>query len=541
MKHIMRCTALLLALLIGLMIIPMAHAEESAAPPRKDPPPAPEGEYNPIVTLCLDANGGTFRNHQGMDLYDSEMSATPGTTLASTGYTIDRITCVDKDFRGWIAYDDSGKALSGLLTTQEVLNYTIPKHNIRFMIQWDKREGYPVTAITYAAIINGTGKPDPNVRVTLEVGGIRYSGYGYVTISKEVYSQWKGSMKVIWECPGQYIRANNRWVADYFEYESSVSSFKKGKSCYISISATGKGKDVTSPRNTINELFYSARNTQPEISQVRDASVTVYTSSSVAAPQPSITASQLQSGSTYDASMAAMKKATQTDHVLVFDITAKDASGKDIHQLGGTAEVTLPLPKSYTIQSGNTALVYYLPGDGTAVPCSTTLHDEDPDNRYLTFQTDHFSLYAVAEVAKAPDAPTQPDVPADQPTTPGVSDTSSTPVAPPAPKPTVQPEDIPVAPGDSGVVPTQPTTSPDAPANPTAPETPSAPETPTPPEGPEAPASPPAKPVEPAAPSTPADVPVDAVPASAAPVVGIAVAAVLMATAAFVLLKKRHK
>ena len=365
----------------------------------------------PVVTVSvkLDGDGGTFRDNQNRDCFDSSFPFEAGKTLSSAGYTIDRITCVDKDFRGWIAYDDSGKALSGLMTTEEVLNYNIPDHNIRFVMQWDKREGYPVTAITYAAIINGTGEPDPNVRVTLENNGIRYSGYGCVTISKEVYSQWKGNVKVIWECPGRYIQANNRWIPDYFESEGSVNGFKKEKSCYISISATGKGKEVISPRDTINELFYSARNTQPEISLAADSTV------SAAGLPHTITAQQLQSGSIYDQSMAAMKKATLTDNVLVYDITARNGKNVFVHQLDSTAEVTIQLPESYTIQSGSTALVYHLPGDGTAVPCDTTY---DAENRSLTFRTDHFSLYAVSEVAKAPEPPKQPDMPANPPTNP---------------------------------------------------------------------------------------------------------------------------
>ena len=487
----------------------------------------------PVVTVSvkLDGDGGTFRDNQNSDCFDSSFPFEAGKTLSSTGYTIDRITCVDKDFRGWIAYDDSGKALSGLLTTKEVLNYTIPNHDIRFVMQWDKREGYPVTAITYAAIINGTGEADPNVRVTLENNGVRYSGYGYVTISKEVYSTWKGNVKVIWECPGQYIRANNRWIPDYFESEGSASSFKKEKSCYNSISATGKGKEVISPRDIINELFYSARNTQPEISLAADSTVS-------AADLPhTITAQQLQSGSSYETAMADMKKATQTDNVLVYDITARNDQNVFVHQLDNTAEVTIQLPESYTIGSGNTALVYYLPGDGTAVPCDTEYNAE---THQLTFRTDHFSLYAVAEVAKAPEppsAPQQPNIPT-QPDTPPQTDAPSVnpvqPAQPPAePLNPSQPADTPVQPSDP-MQPPAPKPVPDVPAAPVTPTTPEAPVAPSTPAAPEAPAP---QPSDPATPATPVSDSAKGIPPAAI----LAIAAVAVAAGAVLLLKKRKQ
>lgn len=478
MKHKLHCAVLLVALLV-MMLIPAAHAAEATAPPPHSPPPAsteaphkdppeeettkvphkdppeqetteppphgepptPEGEYNPIIPLYLDANGGTFRNGLGMNLYDAEMPAEPGDTLASMGYTIDTITCAGKTFQGWIAYDAAGNTpISGLLTTAQVLNYTLPNHPIRFEIQWKALEAAPITAITYAAFFNGTGTVDSDTRVTLVANGIRYSGNGSVTISKDIYSQWTGNVKVIWECPGKYISANNRWIPDYFESEGPVKSFIKEGSCYISISRTGKETDTPSPRDLVNDYFYSVRNVAPVISREEVPSADTGISLSSGAPEVhTLSAEQLQSGSVYTASMTAMKKATQTDNVLIFDITARDAAGNDLHQLKDTAEVKVPLPKDYVIQSGNTVQVYYLPGDGAAVPCSTVLHDEDPANRYLIFRTDHFSLYAVAEVAKAPadpsasPTPSEPEVSA-EPETPVEIAPSSSPESSSAPE-----------------------------------------------------------------------------------------------------------
>ena len=552
MKHKLRCCALLMALLLGMMLIPTVHAEESTDPPPHSPPPAsaeapphgeqpaPEGEYNPIIPLYLDANGGTFRNERNMNLYDSEMSAKPGDTLASMGCTIDTITCVGKSFQGWIAYDAATNTpISGLLTTEQVLNYTLPNHPIRFMIQWKALEDAPITAITYAAFFNGTGTVDSGTRVTLEVNGIRYSGNGSVTISKDIYSKWTGNVKVIWECPGKYVSANNRWNPDYFESEGSVKSFIREGSCYMSISQTGKGADTPSPRDIVNDYFYSVRNVAPEISRVEEPSVDAGVSLSGGAQEVhTLSAERLQSGSVYNASMTAMKKATQTDNVLIFDITAKDAAGKDLHQLGSTAEVKISLPKDYVIQSGNTVQVYYLPGDGTAVPCSTVLHDEDSANRYLTFRTDHFSLYAVAEVAKAPAEPEVPDQPGSsgEPAVPGVVP------APAGPEGSIQPE-TPVVEATTAPAPESSSapgeTAPDAPVTPGTTPAPGTPGTSVEPETPagEAPVAP--VPESSAAPQAPAAADTSVSGGSFVPVVAVLAVAIIAGVIFF--LKKRSR
>jgi hypothetical protein len=308
---------------------------------------------------------------------------------------------------------------------------------------------------------------------------------------------------------------------------------------------TGKEQQTPSPRDVVNDYFYSVQKVQPEISREYNAPVSIYDPiSSAPAPKLQVTTLQLQSGSIYDKSMAAMKNATQTDNVLVFDITARDTDGKDIHQLGGMTEIKLPLPESYKVQAGNTPLVYYLPGDGTAVPCDTTYVDGES---FLTFRTDHLSLYAVSEVAKAPEPPKQPDMPADPPTNPVQPDTPPVAVEPPAPKPPAAPDSVPTPPEGSTVIPTTPVEPPrpDAPVNPATPTIPPAdtpvtpteppadagvqqPPTPIPPAAPEAPA----KPIAPAEPEETTSLPVGILAAAAA---------VIAAALVIVLVKKRKK
>lgn len=72
-------------------------------------------------------------------------------------------------------------------------------------------------------------------------------------------------------------------------------------------------------------------------------------------------------------------------------VTSPDSTVRVIHDLGGTAELSLP----YTLKSGETGerlTVYYLSDTGAAekLPCTY-----DADAKAVTFRTDHFSTFLV--------------------------------------------------------------------------------------------------------------------------------------------------
>lgn len=77
----------------------------------------------------------------------------------------------------------------------------------------------------------------------------------------------------------------------------------------------------------------------------------------------------------------------------VFDISLKDANGIQLHQLAGYVEVTMPIPEGI---DGARAVVYRLEDDGSLTKCSVTV-----GNGYLTFKTNHFSTFVIAEDANA--------------------------------------------------------------------------------------------------------------------------------------------
>lgn len=431
------------------------------------------------IEVSIDAGKGTWLSEDGTDCFNSSFPAQSGTTLRAMGKSISRITCLDQDFTGWIAYDEAGAALSGLLTTDQLLDHTLPGHNITFKAQWTPRAGYPVTAITYAAFLNGTGQPDMETRVTIEANGIRYSGWGSVTIQEEVYSAWTGTVRTIFDPGDGYLRANNKWNKGPFEAEGPVKSFIREGSCYNSTSRTGQGGEILSPRDLVNEYFYSVREAAPDLSRPMSDGIRPVSG----APEiGTLTAVQLLSGDSYQRAAAALTGP------VVYDITAADAAGTALHQLSGTAGVLLQLPADFPVAPDKTAQVWYIPETGAPVACPT---EYDRENHTVTFQTDHFSIYAVTEADPLPAPPAEPVAPVPKPTPvepmpPNAGDAviPTVPSGPPVPvDPTLPVEPTPVpavpvtpepgTPVQPGTV--TPTPDPVAPVAPDAPVTPADP------------------------------------------------------------------
>lgn len=89
----------------------------------------------------------------------------------------------------------------------------------------------------------------------------------------------------------------------------------------------------------------------------------------------------------------ALAKLSSIGNYKIFEIGLKDVNGIQLHQLSGYVEVTMPIPDGI---DGKKAVVYRLEDDGTLTKCSVTV-----GNGYLTFKTDHFSTFVIAENTNA--------------------------------------------------------------------------------------------------------------------------------------------
>ncbi len=432
-------------------------------------------------------------------------------------------------------------------------------------------------AITVAAMYEGTVVPDYNCKISIVYGDTVYSGYGYVTISEEIYSQWSGTIDHIWEFPGEYIYADLKWIPDYFEVlDISVRDFIREGSCYSSLSSTGKEKHNPAPWEDALAFFDSVSTHAPTITKLGAENTTEAANSNEsansaiggrpatgttsqapentteAAPElppdamtdeEDVTAEQeieypkgespetesqaatdateavqdgsaggnsgsrgddyngngipddeeedfehtkpardpedtsdngqdgagekqdeedtyisdlwndLMSGASvsdnwqngsmsgqagtgaythiqdagdhvfhvqiqgkdsilpegtevriteeqneaYLVKMASIYKVLESKNIRFFDINLQDSQGNAMHDLGGAVAVRMDVPQDYEVAEGNTVVVYHMPMNGQPEICLTEYNNEDPDDRYVVFMTDHFSLYLFAE------------------------------------------------------------------------------------------------------------------------------------------------
>ncbi len=359
------------------------------------------------VRLFVDCDGGTCHTTNAYDIITGEDRILVGSTVSSVYDFDEDPTAIDKDFVGWYVYDMSTGAQiagTGLLTTAQVSNYVIPNHDIKFVAQWNPRTGYPVKNITYVAFWDGQGEPCYDVKISITYDGICYSGYGFVSIPESVYSTWSGNVSYKFEpLNGAYIMADGKWSTDIFEYEGTVKSFIKEKSSYLSASATGKGRDNLSPRRKVHDWYYQASFIAPDVSVFNTTTAGQVISDTAVVPATYIVQTEVyQAGTSFDTALNAVETTYGTSNVVVVDINLKDDHGAKVSQLSDYVDVKVDIPATYTIQPGNTVVVYYLNDNGILEECETVYNEDDPNNRYVLFKTNHFSVYVLVETEIEP-------------------------------------------------------------------------------------------------------------------------------------------
>lgn len=360
---------------------------------------------NDKVSIFIDCGGlNSVRLAAGFDLINGENVGNIGSTVSTVWNMVEDPTSVDQDFIGWYVYDKATMTQipgTGLMTTAQVNNYVIPNQVIKFVAQWTPRAGYPVKNITFAHFWNEQGEPCYDIRMSIIYGDTVYSGDGFVSIPESIYSTWSGNITYRVEPRnGVYTMYDGKWCNEVCEWEGTVKSFKKEKSLYMSASSTGKGRDNPSPRRKVNDWYYQMSFVAPEISSLSKNTADEVISDNTVVPATYTVATQVfESGASYDAALSAAQANYNTSNVVVVDITVKDDKGVNVTQLTNYVEVKVDIPSTYVIQPGNTVVVYYLNNSGVLEECETVYHDEDLNNRYVTFKTNHFSVYVLVEKA----------------------------------------------------------------------------------------------------------------------------------------------
>lgn len=106
-----------------------------------------------------------------------------------------------------------------------------------------------------------------------------------------------------------------------------------------------------------------------------------------------IAAATVTSGASYEKAVEVIKaQVSGLGEYSVMEINLTDASNTQVHQLNGYVQVSVPMPANITVKEGKAIVVYRLEDDGTLTRCDTTV-----ENGVITFKTNHFSTYIVAE------------------------------------------------------------------------------------------------------------------------------------------------
>lgn len=108
-------------------------------------------------------------------------------------------------------------------------------------------------------------------------------------------------------------------------------------------------------------------------------------------------------GEAYEKAKDAVKKNFNTEDSWVYEMNLWDAMGRAIHQLPGMVKVKMQLPKDYKAAEGKTIMVYRLESNGSLTRCSTVQEEEG----WVSFFTDHFSTYILAQVSRYTVEPSQ--------------------------------------------------------------------------------------------------------------------------------------
>jgi hypothetical protein len=181
--------------------------------------------------------------------------------------------------------------------------------------------------------------------------------------------------------------------------------FIRHKSSYYLVSSTGTGQETEHPRSKINDIFYEASFVKPNVSTPEVVGADTMISDTTVIPANATMKKEVyESGKSYDTALATAQKNFNTSNIIVVDLELIDTNGSLIHQLSKTVQVRLDIPSNYVIQSGNTVMVYYLENDGSLTECLTTYHEEN-GNRYVLFETNHFSPYVMVEVPEVIEEP----------------------------------------------------------------------------------------------------------------------------------------
>jgi LPXTG-motif cell wall-anchored protein len=165
-------------------------------------------------------------------------------------------------------------------------------------------------------------------------------------------------------------------VCGAWDQESTYSNSTTSNATTSSTAATSSNSATSTAASTTSESTASIKD-----------------ESGVLPQGTTVSSATLTSGDVYEKAAATVKeKISGLGQFAVMEINLTDASKAQIHELSGYVQVSIPVPSNINVNSGKAIVVYRLEDDGSLTRCQTTV-----ENGVITFLTNHFSTYIVAE------------------------------------------------------------------------------------------------------------------------------------------------
>lgn len=216
------------------------------------------------------------------------------------------------------------------------------------------------------------------------------------------YADWYYNDSNFANNSADWIAAQKANLSQLWCEELGITADTKAKFCTLCEYAEKlPTQDTTSTDNKTDTSTSSSTSSQPaptpapaaEVPAAQPVAAGLADASGVLPEGATIAAATVTSGATYEKAVEVIKaQVSGLGEFSVMEINLTDAANTQVHQLNGYVQVTVPMPANITVKEGKAIVVYRLEDDGTLTRCDTTV-----ENGVITFKTNHFSTYIVAE------------------------------------------------------------------------------------------------------------------------------------------------
>lgn len=217
-----------------------------------------------------------------------------------------------------------------------------------------------------------------------------YNDSNFAGNSAEWIAEQKANLSRIW-CENLGITADTKakfcTICEYAEKLPTQETTSTDNKTDTSTSSSTSSQPAPTPAPAVQQpAAVETPVSQPVTAALADAEGVLPTGAV-------IVAATVSSGAAYEKAVEVIKaQVSGLGEYSVMEINLTDAANTQVHQLNGYVQVTVPMPANITVKEGKAIVVYRLEDDGTLTRCDTTV-----ENGVITFKTNHFSTYIVAE------------------------------------------------------------------------------------------------------------------------------------------------